>query len=346
MKRVKVAVLRARHDGSKPLIPDRACIEMILTNANRTSVLNYWENVTDGHLDFVDSSLFPWVDIDIGADDVSRETQCARAFDATKALPGAILDGFDVFVVLSWPGQLTLPNPLAGKAGQPATIVTDLDGGAGPVVQDKPACALPIMTNNHTFMCHEVGHTLGWHHSYGVLNNGIDWDGKAPFTQGELYGDPYDIMSSASFGARWLDPAVTHYSGDPEFAGPTVADWPNPAAFTMGPAPARAHLHLWDPTALRPGHVLHETVPVGGQTERFEWSARLPAARNWRRCIRSARTPTDVAVAISNIGSRAAGTLASTYRATIWRGRPWWFTRSPTPPRGSAAGIAVAFWCR
>ena len=246
---------------------------MMLTNAHRTAVLNYWEDVTDGHLDFVDSALFPWVDIDISADDVSRETQCARAFDATQALPGAILDGFDVFVVLSWPGQLTLPNPLAGKPGQPATILADFDGGAGPVVQDKPACALPIMTGNHTFMSHEVGHTLGFHHSYGVLNNGIDWDGKAPFNQGEVYGDPYDIMSSASFGARWLDPAVTHYSGDPEFAGPIVADWPNPAAFTMGPPPARAHVHLWDPAALRPQHILHKTVPVGGQTERFTLAA-------------------------------------------------------------------------
>lgn len=273
MKQVKVAVLRARHDNSKPLISDRACIEMMLTNANRTSVLNYWENVTDGYLDFVDSALFPWVDINIGVDDVSRETQCARAFEATKALPGAVTDGFDVFAVLTWPGQLTLPNPLAGQPGQPAMIVTNLDGGAGPVVQGKPACALPIMTGNHTFMCHEVGHTLGWQHSYGVLNNGIDWDGKAPFNQGEVYGDPYDIMSSASFGARWLDPAVTHYSGDPEFVGPIVADWPNPAAFTMGPAPARAHVHLWDPAALRPEHVLHKTVPVGGQTLRFTLAA-------------------------------------------------------------------------
>ena len=44
---------------------------------------NYWTNVTDGYLDFVGSTLFPWVDIQIGADDVSRETQCARAYEAT-----------------------------------------------------------------------------------------------------------------------------------------------------------------------------------------------------------------------------------------------------------------------
>lgn len=273
MKQVKVAVLRARHDRSKPLIPDRACIEMMLTNANRTSVLNYWEDVTDSHLDFVDSALFPWVDIDISADDVSRTTQCNRAFDATKALPGAILDGFDAFIVLSWPGQLTLPNPLAAQPGQPATIVTNFDGGAGPVVQGKPACALPVMTANHTFMCHEVGHVLGFKHSYGVLNNGIDWDGKAPFNQGEVYGDPYDIMSSASFGSRWLDPTVTHYTGDPVFNGSVIVDWPNLAAFSMGPAPARAHVHLWDSLALKPNHVHHIQVPSGGGKALFTLAA-------------------------------------------------------------------------
>ncbi len=37
----------------------------------------------------------------------------------------------------------------------------------------------------------------------------------------------------------------------------------------MGPAPARAHIHLWDPAALKPEHVLHRTVPSVGQTERF-----------------------------------------------------------------------------
>lgn len=269
MKKVKVGVLRARHDVTIPLIPDRACIEMMLNNANHTSVLDYWANVTEGHLDFLDSVLFPWVDIEIGADDISRETQCARALDATKALPGAILDGFDVFAVLVLPGQLTLPNPLAGKPGEAATIVKGLDGGAGPVIQNKPACALPVMPANHTFLCHEVGHTLGFQHSYGVLNNGIDWDGKAPFNQGEVYGDPYDIMSSASFGSRWLDPSVTHYSGNPEFTGASIAGWPSPNAFTMGPAPARAHVHLWDPSALRSTRVLHKPVPVGGQTERF-----------------------------------------------------------------------------
>jgi len=277
MKQLKVAVLCARHDASKDVIPAQSCIEMILTNHNRTSVLDYWESVTNHHLDFVGSAVFPWVDITITADDIDpingnvpRDIQCSRAYEATKALNGGDLEGFDLFVVLTLPGQLSLPNALAEfLLGQPQTIVVPFDGGAGAQVQGKPACALPVVSSNHTFMCHEVGHLLNWRHSYGVLNNGIDWDGAAPFSQGEVYGDPYDIMSSATFGSRTLDPKVTHYSGNPEFVGPAVDGWPNPKAFVMGPAPARAHVHLWDPQALPPEHVHHFGVPQVGDTLRF-----------------------------------------------------------------------------
>jgi hypothetical protein len=152
-------------------------------------------------------------------------------------------------------------------------IVTNFDGGAGPDVNGKPACAIPIAAANHTFICHELGHVMGFQHSYGVLNNGIDWDGVAPFTEGEVYGDPYDIMSSATFGTRQLDPKVTHYRGSPAFVGPTVAGWPNANAFLMGPPPARAHVHLWDPAALNPQRVTHRPVPAAGQTVNFSLTA-------------------------------------------------------------------------
>lgn len=252
MKRVKIAVLRARHDPCVDFISEQACLEMMMTNTHHTSVLNYWESVTDGHLDFVGSTLFPWVDIQITSADVSRETQCARAYEATKALAGGDLQGFDSFVVLSLPGRLTLPNPLASQPGQPQSIFVDLDGGAGAVVQDKPACALPVMTTNHSVMCHELGHILGLNHSYGVMNAGSDWSGTGLSAE---YGDPYDIMSGAA--------------GHPEFVGRSVAGWPSPAAFTMGPALARAHLHLWDPSAIQGAHVRHFPVPFVGNSLRF-----------------------------------------------------------------------------
>lgn len=264
MKRVKVAILRARHDQAVAEISDAACIAMLMNNPNRTGVLQYWESVTGGFLDFVDSVLFPWVLIEMDATDVARETQVERAIAATQALPNADIDSFDIVVVLTHPGQLTIANPKASMPGEPATMIKNFDGGAGGGAGSKAACALPVMTSNHTFMCHELGHTLGFQHSYGVLNNGADWDGLAPFFQGEVYGDPYDIMSSASFGSRWLDPKVTHYSGDPVFTGHAVAGWPNPAAIRMGPPPARAHVHLWDPSAIQDSLVRHMTMPSQG----------------------------------------------------------------------------------
>jgi len=273
MKQFKVAVLRARHDASVGVIPERACLDMVMNNGHHSSVLNYWASVTDGHLNFVGSTMFPWVDITMGADDVSRETQCARAFEATMALNGGDLQDFDAYLVLTLPGQFSLPNPKAGQPGQPARISVNFDGGAGAVVQGKPACAVPVMTSNHTFICHELGHMMGWNHSYGVLNNGTDWDGKAPFDVNAVYGDPYDIMSSASFGSRTLDPDVKHYTGQPAFTGWPVDGWPNPSASTMGPAPARAHLHLWDPQALAPQRVRHFAQPFVGEAQRFTLTA-------------------------------------------------------------------------
>ena len=262
IKRVKLAILRARHDTSVPFITDAACIALFMTNASRQSILNYWETVTDSYLQFEGSSLMPWVDITLGTD-TTRGTQVAKAYAAASALPGAVMDGFDGFVVLTHPGTVTMPNPQAGMPGQPPTITVGIDGGAGPIAGGKPAVALPVMPNNHTFFCHEVGHVLGFKHTYGVLNNGVDWDGIAPFDQAQVYGDPYDIMSSATFGTRNLDPALPQYRGNPTFVGAPVVGWPNPGALTMGPEPARAHVHLWDPQAFPAGRVFHVAAPLG-----------------------------------------------------------------------------------
>jgi len=126
VKQIKLAVLRARHD-TKDDIPEQACLAMMMNNGHHTSVLNYWSSVTDGYLDFVGSTMFPWVDIEIAANDSSRHTQCARAYEATKALAGGDLDGFDGYVVLTVPGRLTLPNPKFGQPGEPATFVFNFD---------------------------------------------------------------------------------------------------------------------------------------------------------------------------------------------------------------------------
>jgi hypothetical protein len=167
-----------------------------------------------------------------------------------------------------------MDNPMAGQPGQPAKIAYSFDGGTGGGVSDgKAACVLPVMSSDHTFMVHEVGHVLGFKHTYGVWNNGIEWDNQPPWDQGQVYGDPYDIMSSASFGTRNRDSTLPQYIGSPAFAGPAVSGWPNPKAVNMGPAPARAHVHLWDDKAIPAKRVRHIQTPGGNVI-----SARIYAA--------------------------------------------------------------------
>jgi hypothetical protein len=157
-------------------------------------------------------------------------------------------------IVITHPGQRTVPNPKAGQPGQPATITQSFDGGATGV-DGLPVAVLPVMSSDLTFMCHEVGHVLGLDHTFGLDNNGTDWDPTdATIIVGQEYGSPYDLMSSATFAARFLGPGP-FYSGQPTFTGPTVANWPYAGAFVMGPHLSRANLHLFMPDALAGGLV-------------------------------------------------------------------------------------------
>jgi hypothetical protein len=285
-KKVKLAILRARHDQNAGSISDQACIEMMMVSPSHLSVFDYWSYNTDGYLDFLDSTMFPWVDIVIESTDivngyVDRNIQLKKAYEATKALNGGReLIGFDGFIAIIFPGGIsTIPDPNASP-GQPRTITFQFDGGAGGRLVGKAACALPVMPFDHTFMCHEVGHVLGFGHTYGVWNNGTDWDAMAPWFQEQVYGDPYDIMSSASFGTR-VDPSLTTYTGSPQFTAPTPSGWPVNPSIGMGPAPARAHVHLWDPSAYKPGSIRELVAPIAGTH-----TARLYAAWSGQDIVR------------------------------------------------------------
>jgi hypothetical protein len=137
------------------------------------------------------------------------------------------------------------------------------------------------MTSSHTFMCHEVGHVLGFEHSYGLDNNGMDWDETdTNIIVGPEYGSPYDMMSAMSFGSRWLGTGP-FYSASPTFVGPAVSGWPNAGAFTMGPHVARATLHVEMPEALA-GRVIEAPFPQAGGAA----TARIvPASASTGNCL-------------------------------------------------------------
>ncbi len=249
--------------------------------------MKFWNDTTHGHLDFLGSPMFPWVDIALGAD-TSRGAQSKAAVDALRArFPDPPpLTGLDGLVVLTHPGNRTMPNPQAGQPGQPAMITTGFDGGATSVA-GLPVAVLPVMSSDHTFMCHEIGHVLGFEHTFGLDNNGTDWNpNDADIILGPEYGSPYDLMSSASFGSRWLGTGP-FYSGSPTFVRPTIAGWPNASAFSMGPHLSRANLHLRMPEALA-GRIIDVGFPQAGAV----FNARIvPASAATGRCLLMLRPP-------------------------------------------------------
>ena len=230
-KSFKVAILRARHDTSVPTLSDDACGGVIVANGLGNAVFQYWEQVSEGYYSFEGSRMFPWVDIELDPKTDAgrnRDTLYRKARAATEHA-GFDLGGYHTFFVLCHPGTITVQTVVIPFVVGPSTIQLDLDYGET-TYGDGLTAAVLRSDNDHTAMCHELGHAMGFEHTYGVFNNGVDWDGKPPFTGSAEYGDPYDVMSSASFGTRY-DPAGPQYQGSPEFAAqtPLVWGWPDPS---------------------------------------------------------------------------------------------------------------------
>jgi hypothetical protein len=146
----RIGIIRARNDSAATLIPDADCLQVLMTG--NPSLFRYWSDTTEHFLDFIDSPMFPWVDIQLGAD-ISRNTVTRQAIAALRAkFPDPEpLKGLDGLIVLVHPGLVDVPNPDAGQPGQPATLRGSVAGGAG-YANGLPAAGFAVMVSDLCFL--------------------------------------------------------------------------------------------------------------------------------------------------------------------------------------------------
>ena len=221
----RVAVISVCHDDTPlPSIPD--CKALFLTGPD--SIASYWRDNTDNWFEFPAFDFFGPYKIVLPPPPDTRATLWNQARAAAGAA-GVNLAGYDGFIVVNFPGHV---NDVGYDHGS---------NGSGP-----GRAAMVGARDTHTFYCHELGHVLGFDHSYGLLNSGADWTRDGINQLYPVYGDPYDLMSSAAFGGA----APTMLLPAP-FAG-------FPVASNAGPMLARAQLHFYRPMAMeRTGKVGH-----------------------------------------------------------------------------------------
>jgi hypothetical protein len=247
----KIAVLIVRHDPSTPFLVLSECQRLILTGTN--SVVRYWSEQSENWFRFPVCDFFGPYDVVLAPPPDARENVVTAARNAATAA-GVNLTSYDGFVVLFSPGRVSIPNPAAlANPALPPTITQGYDSGADGMGLGTSAALVAF--ESRTFFTHEFGHVLGFDHSWGILNHGIDWAGTG--ATGNVYGDPYDIMSAQSFGDS--DPTAT--------LAATESLTGFPGALKAGPGLARAVLHFYQPLALESvGRVRHINEGDGALT--------------------------------------------------------------------------------
>jgi hypothetical protein len=223
---VAVIMLRNRSTAAPPAVTD---VRRYLLD-DRFSIARFWQDATYGWVSFPRMDFLGWFDVDL-PDGTSR-SDVVEAGKRSARRNGVDLSAYDTFLTVVSGAGLD-----SGAYGRRAASVNAADP--------------------HHFVAHEIGHAIGFDHTYGIPNAGSDWNGDDVVDLNPVYGDPYCIMSGMTFGgaAPTIDLASKYQL--PALAG-------LPSAWRSGPLPSRACLHFQMPLAAETaGKVRHIREAAG-----------------------------------------------------------------------------------
>lgn len=206
-------------------------------------VARYWQAATFGLLDLSGSVVYPWLvlDIDMPKDPLGRSTVLA------KAIEQGLDEGFPLHQ-FGGVAAMVIPNtPGIDSTGKP---YMPIDGGAIGIETRGGwwMAALLSEDGEQDFFAHELGHVLGFDHSWG-REYGFPTE----------YADPYCVMGAQDYA--WVatpDPGLAVHAGYWE---------------RMAPRPAGATLYQYLPEFTSEGFA----VDLGSNFQSVPRSVRLHA---------------------------------------------------------------------
>jgi hypothetical protein len=243
-----------------------------VSGRDRCTIGDYWADVTDGEVDLKDTLVLPWFTLPRDHQAWRLLERCHEPSSAAADLKAGLQSLVDA-CILEQPGEGL--HEFAARARRTyeltaADVVVVLTTADSPLHwaqhvridkdEYRPAAYLSASAT-HTSFAHEIGHLLGYQHSFGLNTGGV----------GEEYGDPYCIMSARRFGGRshQVTHALVRHDLLPDeplwsMVGPRIARATAWAQRTDWASPSSDDVRVLNrPATPEPVRLAHTALPVG-----------------------------------------------------------------------------------